>query len=247
LVRRLAAPMDIQMRLRIAFNFLAAGLLAACTTAPTGQASGDWHAVQLPGKTPTDYRWANKDGRAAIEARSERSASMWRRRLDMAPGSYGDVSFAWWVPELIPGADPSKVDSEDSPVRVLFGFAGDHAKLPARTRAMFELAEVLTGEKPPYATLMYIWVPEAPIGTVIVNPRSDRIRKIVLDSGAAGLGRWLDHRRNLVEDYRRAFGEEPGPLVSVAVMTDSDNTRSRAQAWYSPVQFLGNAVGSAPR
>jgi hypothetical protein len=234
------------MRLRIVLNIALAGILAGCTTTP-GPRGDDWHAVPLPGKAATVYRWGHKDGRAAIEARSERSASMWRRRLEMAPGSYGDVGFAWWVPELIPGADPSRVDSEDSPVRVLFGFAGDHARLPARTRAMFELAEALTGERPPYATLMYIWVADAPIGTVIVNPRSDRIRKIVVDSGVGGLRRWLDHRRNLVEDYRRAFGEEPGPLVSVAVMTDSDNTRSRAEAWYGPVEFLSPVVGSTPR
>lgn len=226
---------------------VAAMLLSACASVPLPDGGNDWHAVPLPGKAQTQYRWTSKEGRAAIEARSERSASMWRRRLDLSPGDYGDVSFAWWVPELIPGADPSKVDSEDSPVRVLFGFSGDVSKLPARTRAMFELAEALTGERPPYATLMYIWVPEAPVGSVIVNPRSDRIRKIVVDSGPTGLRRWLEHRRNLVDDFKRAFGEEPGRLVSVAVMTDSDNTRSRADAWYGPVEFLGAAVGSAPR
>jgi hypothetical protein len=172
---------------------------------------------------------------------------MWRRHLDVPAGEYGEVSFAWWVPELIPGADPSLVDTEDSPVRVIFGFEGDVSKLPPRTRAMFELAEALTGERPPYATLMYIWVPSAPIGSVIVNPRSDRIRKIVVDSGSTDLRRWVDHRRNLVEDFRRAFGEEPGRLLSVAVMTDSDNTRSSAEAWYGAVKVHPKDVGSAPR
>ena len=45
------------------------------------------------------------------------------------------------------------------------------------------LAEALTGERPPYATLVYVWDATAPVGTVIINPRSDRIRKIVVDSG----------------------------------------------------------------
>lgn len=228
---------------------LFAVLLAACA-APAPSPSPrptDWHAVALPGKAHTQYRWATKDGRPALLARSERSASMWRRHLDVPAGHYGEVSFAWWVPELIPGADPSLVDTEDSPVRVIFGFEGDVSKLPARTRAMFELAEALTGERPPYATLMYIWVQSGPVGSVIVNPRSDRIRKIVVDSGTADLRRWVDHRRNLAEDFRRAFGEEPGRLLSVAVMTDSDNTRSRAEAWYGPVEVHRPPVGSAPR
>jgi len=100
---------------------------------------------------------------------------------------------------------------------------------------MFELAQALSGEAPPYATLMYVWDAKAPIDTVIVNPRTDRIRKIVVDSGPTELKRWREHRRDVAADFRRAFGEEPGPLLALAVMTDSDNTRSRSRAWYGPV------------
>jgi Protein of unknown function (DUF3047) len=227
------------MHLRSPCSLVLAVLVAACA-GPTGRAPADsagWHSVVLPGKAETRYRWVAKEGRPAIEALSERSASMWRRRLALEPGQFRSVSFSWWVPELIAGADPSKIDSEDSPVRVVFGFGGDGSRLSVRTRALFDLAEALTGEQPPFATLMYIWVPEAPIDSVIVNPRSDRIRKIVVDSGPAGLGRWQEHRRNLIDDYRRAFGEDPGPLVSVAVMTDSDNTRSQALAWYGSIDI----------
>ena len=119
----------------------------------------------------------------------------------------------------------------------MFAFGGDTSRLPMRTRALFELAEALTGERPPYATLMYVWDAQAPVGSVIVNPRSDRIRKIVVDSGPAELRRWRQHRRNLAADFRLAFGEEPGALASIAVMTDSDNTRSRAASWYGPVEL----------
>lgn len=55
------------------------------------------------------------------------------------------------------------------------------------------------------------------------------MRKIVLDSGAAQLGRWRDHQRHLASDFRRVFSKAPGPLQSVAVMTDADNTRSTAR------------------
>ena len=102
---------------------------------------------------------------------------------------------------------------------------------------MFELAHALTGEVPPYATLMYVWEGVAPVDSLVVSPRSDRIRKIVLDSGSSRLGQWRQHRRNLVEDFRRAFGEDPGPLLAVAVMTDADNTQSTAQAWYGPIDL----------
>lgn len=211
--------------------------LAGCASAPQPHADG-WHEVRLPGKAETRYRWEEKDGRRALFADADRSASMWRRKLDLLPERIGEVAFSWRVDRLIDGASVSVAEHEDAPVRVLFGFGGDTARLSQRNRMMFELAHALTGEPPPYATLMYVWENQAPVESVVINPRTDRIRKIVLDSGAAQLGRWREHRRHLAVDFRRAFGEDPGPLQSVALMTDADNTRSTAQAWYGPVHFL---------
>lgn len=212
------------------------GLASCASHAPAPDAAG-WHAVAIPGKQHTRYGWVQKDGRRAVAAVSERSASMWRQRVERAPAQLGEVRFSWWVQDLIVDASVADVDREDAPARVLFGFGGDVGKLPARTRMLFDLAQALTGEPPPYATLMYVWDATAPVGTVIVNPRTDRIRKIVVDSGPAHLRQWRDHRRDLAADFRLAFGEEPGPLVSVAVMTDSDNTRSQARSWFGPVTF----------
>ncbi len=208
--------------------------LAGCAFAPLAHGDG-WHEVRIPGKRSTRYAWERKLGRAAILASADASASMWRKRVAVAPQQLGQASFSWWVDELIAGADVSQVDREDAPARVLFGFGGDARRLSQRTRLMFELAHALTGEEPPYATLMYVWENRAPLESVIVNPRSDRIRKIVADSGTSQLGRWRDHRRDLAADFRRVFGEAPGPLVSIAVMTDADNTASLAKAWYGPV------------
>jgi hypothetical protein len=211
--------------------------LAACSTTPPARDAEGWHAVHLPGKPPTRYAWGHKDGRQALGARSERSASMWRRHVQRAPDELREVSFSWWVQDLVADASVAEVAREDAPARVLFAFQGDTAKLPRRTRAMFELAEALTGERPPYATLMYVWDASLPVGSVIVNPRTDRVRKIVVDSGPAKLRQWRDHRRNLAADFRLAFGEEPSALAAIALMTDSDNTGSQAHSWYGPVQL----------
>jgi hypothetical protein len=226
-------------------GFLILLALSACAAPPLAPdapaqpdpelSTGDWQPVALPGKLRTRYSQEHKDGRDAVAARSERSASMLRKRVLIAPEKLGAVSFSWWVDDLIAGASVADIDREDAPARVMFGFDGDTAKLSARTRMMFDLAEALSGERPPYATLMYVWDASAPVGTVIVNPRSDRIRKIVVDSGPLNLRRWRDHRRDLRADFRLAFGEEAGTLLSIAVMTDSDNTRSSALSWYGAV------------
>ena len=214
--------------------------LAGCAHVPaedTTTADG-WHEVALPGKPRTVYTTARKDGRECTSAVSERSASMWRRRVNVATPALGEVHFSWWVQDLVERGNVAEASSADSPARVMFAFDGDVRSLPARTRALFDLAEALTGERPPYATLVYVWDAKAPVGSVIINPRSDRIRKIVVDSGPGQLRRWRDHQRDLAADFRLAFGEAPGAVKAVAFMTDSDNTASSARSWYGPVNFV---------
>jgi len=221
---------------RLSLAAALAATLVACTT-PSPPDGTEWQVVTLPGKVPTRYEWSAKDGRPALQADSERSAAILRKRLSVDARRLGAVSFSWWVQDLVPGASVDDPEREDAPARVLFGFGGEWRRLPLRTRMQFELAQALTGEMPPYATLMYVWDSQLPIGTVVVSRRSDRIRKIVVDSGPGELRRWREHRRDLAADFRLAFGEEPGPLVSIAYMTDSDNTRSRARAWYGQVHL----------
>ena len=50
---------------------------------------------------------------------------------------------------------------------------------------------------------------------MITSPRTDRIRKLVVESGAKQLDQWLDYERDIRADYERAFGEAPGALVGI--------------------------------
>ena len=226
------------MKTRWIIYLFAAVMLGGCASLrEVPSPKPGWHGVPLPGKEATRYTWGLKDGRLALGATSERSASLWRRKVDVPADRLGQVEFAWWVDTLIEGASIADASREDAPARILFAFEGDERKLPARTRAMYDLAEALTGERPPYATLMYVFETAKPAGTVVHGVRSDRIRKLVLDSGADSLRQWRSHRRDVAADFRAVFGEEPGRLAAVAVMTDSDNTRSRAAAWYQPPTF----------
>lgn len=198
---------------------------------------GLWHHYALPGKSSTQFTYTRKDGRDAMAVTSTSSASMVRKRVRLEPSELGSVRFSWKVPELIAQADMALRDADDSPVRIVLAFEGDRSRLSARNAALSDLALALTGEEMPYATLMYVWCNQRPPGSVIVNPRTDRIRKLVVESGASKLNQWLDYERDIRADYEKAFGEAPGALVGIGIMTDSDNTRSIARAWYGPVQL----------
>jgi hypothetical protein len=220
-------------------------LLGACQHAPEPRPSApkapnwtdSWQPVALPGKRATLYQTRLADGKWVLHAQSERSASMLRRILRIEPDRLGQVSFSWKAGALVSDADVQHSDTEDAVVRVLLAFDGDPARLSPRTRMMFDLAQSLSGEAPPFATLMYVWDTRAVPGELVINKRSDRIRKIVVESGPAHLGQWRSYTRNVREDFMRAFGEEPGALIGVAVMTDTDNTQSQAEAWYGEVRF----------
>ena len=60
---------------------------------------------------------------------------------------------------------------------------------------------------------------------------------IPVESGCAYCGTWRTERRNIYEDYREAFGEEPPPISGVAIMTDPDNTGERTTAYYGDIVF----------
>jgi len=93
---------------------------------------------------------------------------------------------------------------------------------------------------------MYVWCNARAPGEVILNPRTSRIRKLVVESGPRNLGQWLAYERDVRADYERAFGEAPGALRGVALMTDSDNTRSVARAWYGPVRLSAETLARRP-
>lgn len=219
--------------------------LGACAVAPQGALrappGGDvlafdaWEHRAFPGKRPTEYVAEAVDGRLAVAARSESSMSVLRRSLNVEPAQLGRLRFSWKVPALIDGADMTQRGLSDSPVRVLLAFDGDRDKFSLQDTLLSELARALTGEHLPYATLMYVWCNACAPETVIPSTRTQRIRKIAVESGPGRLNRWLDYERDIRADFERAFGESPGALVGIGIMTDSDNTGSSARAWYGPV------------
>ena len=61
---------------------------------------------------------------------------------------------------------------------------------------------------------------------------------IVVESGAEKVGVWVEESRNVYQDYKQAFGEDPSFINGVAIMTDTDNTKERAVAFYGDIRFV---------
>lgn len=191
-----------------------------------------WEPVFFPGKRYSAFESVEVSGRTALRVRASSSVSILRQRFVPSLESVGRVSFSWRVDGVPEDADLGVSNRADSPVRVVLSFDGDRARWTPKNHRLSEMSRLLTGEELPYASLVYVWSAKEAPGTVVVNPRTDRIRKLVLDSGMANIGQWRDHVRDVRADFRLAFGEDPGPLRLVALMTDTDNTESEVTAWY---------------
>lgn len=255
----------LDSRIHVWVALLLACLLAGCASerpaaaqaqvdsearhAGSASASRDWSPRELPGKKPTRYRLDSRAGSACVLAEAERSVSLWRRPLDLVGGAqagqFKDVQFDWWIGAHEGRASVADSATDDAVARLVLGFDGDESRLSMRNRMQFELVQTLTGEAPPFATLMYVWDAQATPESLVISQRSDRIRKIIVGSGASPAG-WQRFRRDVRADYRRAFGEEPGRLISMALMTDGDNTGSRAQACYGNILLLDAAERVLP-
>ena len=245
---------------------LAVALLAAgCATAPTDKTSApDTVALpqvgsfsnQPPGaalpqgwqpwilsafKRPTSYQLVSREGKTVIRADAKSSASGLIHPLALDPGTYPLLQWRWKVDALITKADNAQKHLEDAPARLVVSFDGDMEKLTPQDRMLFDNVRILTGQQMPYATLMYIWGNHTPRETVITNKHTSRVRMIVVESGRDKLGNWQNMTRNVVEDYQRAFGEEPGRISAVGIMTDTDNTGGNAHAYYGDILFRKNA------
>lgn len=205
-----------------------------------------WMHMRYGNHKPTRYTATMHQGRPAVLAESDAGNSTLRLRL--APRDATEdrwLRFSWQVPALNERADLRDADIDDAVVRVILTFDGDRSRLSPRDHMLSELANLVTGEPLPFATLMYVWDHRYPEGSVIPNPHTQRIRKLVVESGTQRLNQWVDIERDIEADYRRVFGEAPGPLTAIGVMTDSNNTGAKVRAWFGPLVLAPSALHSA--
>ncbi len=214
------------------------GSLSEIGTAPDG-----WQPwIIRRDKTRTAYTLASKPvadkPQRVLHAVARSAASGLWVPMSVVAADSPVISWSWRTDAMIEGADSSRPETEDSPARLILAFDGDASKLPMRDQLVAETARMILGRDMPYATLIYTWDTKQPAGTVIPTAHTGRIKKKVVESGAARTGKWLAYQRNYVQDYTEIFGEAPGKLLGVGVLTDTDNTRQSAEAWYGDIQLL---------
>lgn len=175
-----------------------------------------WQPKVFSGKT--HYELRSIDHRRALYAKSHGTASglYFKTHVDLHKTPY--LNWSWQVENILPGHDERSKGGDDYPARLYVVFSG--GLLFWRTLA-----------------INYVWSSNQPTGSQWPNAYTANARMIAVHAGKADLGRWVREKRNVLADYRRLFGADPGPVDAVALMTDTDNTHLKASAWYGDIWF----------
>jgi hypothetical protein len=202
-----------------------------------GKEGATWERRSLSKiKKDTQYQLVEEGGNAALHADANGSASfdatVFKPAIPVAPL----LNWRWRTTGPIPGADNRDKAKEDSPLRVIVAFDGDINALPDSEKRRFRRAKTFLGKDLPYALLMYTWTDKVPTGSVIPSAHSSQVKMIAIAPDTPG--GWQSVSRNIAEDYKRAWGTEPGKLLGIAVMTDTDNTGAKAGGDYADLQFV---------
>jgi Protein of unknown function (DUF3047) len=195
-----------------------------------------------PGWTPlefrkiarrTAYRVVLEEGRTVIRADADASASGLIHRLKADARSTPILRWQWKIAGVVQGSDPASRKGDDYAARVYVAF-----ERPAGERGMFDrMLQAMYGSDLPDSGLNYVWATSTPVDRIVPNAYTDRVRMIAVESGPDKAGRWIDEERDILADYRRAFGRDPPPIAGIAIMTDTDDTGGRATAWYGDVSL----------
>ncbi len=232
---------------RGADDFLVVG---AFSSAAEGSLPQGWKPQifkKKKGAKQTTYGVVRDGDTAVVRAESSGAASGLEHEVPVDLREYPVLRWRWKIDNVVVSGDPRRKDKDDYAARVYVTFAFEPDRATFGERMRYKTARTFFGGVP-FAAIAYIWASRAPVGSVIASPHmGDIVKLIVVESGEVRVGDWIAEERNVYEDYWRAFGKEPPPVSGVAIMTDTDNTRERATAYYGDLVFGRPRSGVAAR
>jgi len=203
----------------------AEGTTVAFAAADEGKFPSGWKAKEDEGRAV--YTVRVEEGAAFLHAESQDNSHTIGYELSADPERTPRLTFAWRPLELPPGGNERVKATNDSALGVYVIFEG--WGIPPRS-------------------LKYVWSTTLPPGTTTQSPYSSRAKVVVLRSGPPPEpGRWVEESVDYAADFRRLFDERKVPKVKgIALLTDSDNTGTRAAGDYRSFAFEPAAGAGAP-
>jgi Protein of unknown function (DUF3047) len=183
-------------------------------------ASTGWKPLNFRGLKPVDFR---AEGANRLTIRADGAASVIWRELDENFWPKTQAKWRWKVDQTVPATNLAVKGSDDRAIALYFVFAKDEASARSGKGATSFTSAMWRSSG---TALVYVWGGSGTRGQVIASPHLGSSGKLVLrQPGGITNAAFQPEMANLATDFRRAFGRDPGPLVGVAVSSDSDDTK----------------------
>ena len=218
-----------------------AAMPAFSTAAPGAALPAGWRSITLPGRKAPEFALVAEEGATVLRIRAVDAAGSVAYRFAGRDGARGPVSWRWKVDHALARSRFGRKDGDDFAARFYVTFDVPMESIPFVARMKLRLARLVYGADLPAAAICYVWDNREPAGTSAWNPYSDRVRMVVLESGNARAGQWIEESRDVAADYRAAFGLAAGspapPIDGVALSADTDQTGESVTAWFGDVRL----------
>jgi len=176
-----------------------------------------WELKELAGRAQVEV--VRDEDRVVLRLQSERSSYALYRDVVLDVKEFPLLAWSWKITKLPAGGDIRERTTDDQAGQVYVIFP----------RWPFpRINSDVVG---------YVWDSQAPVGLRLTSPQASNVKLVVLQSGAGRLGQWVREERNVYQDYVELFGKEPPRVGQIAIMIDSNDTRSQAEALVDELVF----------
>jgi hypothetical protein len=183
------------------------------TGIPDGWKGQNW------GSPKYDFRIVTQGGRKGIDLKSANDSSTISKEVKVDVKTWPILQWSWQAVTLPKGGDARKSATDDEAAQIYVTFP----RFPAAVRSRI---------------ISYIWDTTAPVGSVFKSEKTGLVTYVVVRSGPADLGKWLTESRNVLEDYKKIYGEPPGEDVgAISIAIDSNDTSSTAESHFAEILF----------
>ncbi len=192
----------------------------------------DWKPLEFPKiREHTQYSVEHQGGEIYLKAESNASASGIIFGKEFNVFEYPRVRWRWKVSNVYAKGNARDKSGDDYPLRVYVIFKYDPENASFGQKIKYGLARSVYGEYPPHSSLNYIWANREHDEGIIPNPYASEAKMIPLQTGPGKTGNWIEQEIDIISDYRKAFGDDPPAIASLAIMNDSDNTGERSVSY----------------
>ena len=194
-----------------------------------------WKTVTYFNTAPTSYQVVKYRGGHVLKADGIGTSSSLFREVKAELKDYPIISWRWKISNVIRQAIETRKDRNDSAARVIVVFRVGPEEMPPWYGLEYLVKGILRRNEPFGPRIEYIWGNRIEKGRTLDNPSVKHSKVIVLESGERKANRWIWEKRNLVDDYRAAFGTDPRGILALGIQTDTDQSNEGVTAYYGEI------------